>query len=181
MTKIFIYGKNEEKSISRRLLPVLVGLGGAVHICDGSVTENSRSGVRFLIYETDTLRSLNASEGVFIFKAEQTSSLPAIGAQNALVCIARADDALTMKKLAFLQVPAIVCGSSPRDSVSISSVNGESISVSVQRTLTALDGSDILPCEIKAEFTGEFDAYPLLASASVLLLCGIKSDETLRL
>ncbi len=181
MTKIFIYGKSEDRAISNRLLPVLFGLGGAVHICDGNVTENSRSGVKFLIYETDTLKSLNASDGIFIFKSSQVDALPAIGSHNNLTCIACADDAPSMKKLAFLQLPAIVCGTSQRDSLSISSVNGESLSISVQRILTALDGSDILPCELKADFVGEFDAYPMLASAAVLLLCGAKCDDTLKL
>ncbi len=65
---------------------------------------------------------------------------------------------------------AVTCSVGSRATVSLSGMTGRKKLVSLQRSLTALDGTVIEPHEFYVSPSEETDWYPLLAACAVLLL-----------
>lgn len=64
-------------------------------------------------------------------------------------------------------------GTSPRSTVSLSSMTDTSATVSVQRNLVLVDGRILEPCEIPVTLSVPMSPRQVLASVAVLLLAGV--------
>ena len=69
-----------------------------------------------------------------------------------------------------------LCGTKVTDTFSISSLDENQASISLQRTLIAIDGTVIEPCEITMHITRPYHPNKILPVAAVLLLSGIQWD-----
>lgn len=68
---------------------------------------------------------------------------------------------------------AVACGTSPRDTLSLASIDANSALVSLQRCVTTLDGRMIEPGEILVSLLRPRSPHEVLAAVSVLLLSGV--------
>ena len=72
----------------------------------------------------------------------------------------------------------VTYGTKPTDTFSISGLDGKQASISLQRTVKAITGAVIEPCEITMTLTKPYHPCKLLPVAAVLLLAGIAWNET---
>ena len=72
---------------------------------------------------------------------------------------------------------AVCCGTSPQDTLTVSSLTPERSLLAVQREITALDGQVIEPCEIAV--TGGENVFSTLIVSAVLILCGCPISDGL--
>ena len=70
-----------------------------------------------------------------------------------------------------INVFAVTCGTSSRDTISLSSLNNSRAVISLQRNVRSVDDELILPHEIVVDLNGQIAIYPLLASIAILVLC----------
>lgn len=75
-----------------------------------------------------------------------------------------------------LAAQVISMGRGSKNTVTLSSLQGERAMVSLQRTIVALDGEPVEPCEVALEIKGEAALPEALAAAAVWLLCGTAQD-----
>jgi len=75
------------------------------------------------------------------------------------------------------KVPVISCGMSSKNTVTLSSLNSETLLTALQRTVTDITGKDIEPGEFKIRLTKGYHPFSVMASVAVLLLFGISPKE----
>ena len=68
-----------------------------------------------------------------------------------------------------LKLPVVSCGLSAKDTVSVSSVNKDGVSVSVQRKIRTVNGKIVEPREISVQGT-EIDAQMVACMVAIMLL-----------
>lgn len=86
------------------------------------------------------------------------------------VAVLRSEDMRTRRVLGGRGIPCIVCGMSPFDTVTVSSLSRGRAMMTVQRELPTPGGGVIEPCELPLTFSGS-DIHRALMTAAVLLLC----------
>lgn len=70
-------------------------------------------------------------------------------------------------------IPAVLCGSASRDTLSISSWDAPFASVSILREMAALDGEVVEPGEVLVKMSEHVSRGEMLKACAVLLLCGV--------
>lgn len=83
------------------------------------------------------------------------------------VCSENNKNALKLFKSNNLSV--ITCGSGRKNTLSVSSLDGDSILLCLQRSTTDINGNVIEPCEIKIKLKKRRDLFSLLATVCVLI------------
>lgn len=71
----------------------------------------------------------------------------------------------------------ITCGTKVTDTLSIASLDENQTAISLQRTLKAMNGEVIEPCELTMHLTQPYSPHKILPVAAVLLLAGIPWDS----
>ena len=69
-------------------------------------------------------------------------------------------------------LPVITCGLSPKDSVTLSSIDNDQIVVSVQRAILCTNGSIAEPQEIPFTLSAPIDHFAFMALTAILILLG---------
>ena len=75
------------------------------------------------------------------------------------------------------KIPLISCGMNPKSTVTLSSINKDTVSVFLQRIITDINGNDIEPFEFKIKLKKSYSQFSLLSSAVILLIYGITPKE----
>ncbi len=66
----------------------------------------------------------------------------------------------------------ISLGRGSKNTVTVSSLQGERMMISLQRTVESLDGNPVEPCELPLDLPAGIELYEALAAAAALLLAG---------
>lgn len=172
MTTIFTCGSLSDRSI-RSVLPDALSRYGGVQYFNGS--ELFRLGPhppRFLVYEWETLPEESCVKGILLFK-NSFSPVPFRPMPQGLFPVFEARNRTVSRFLQNAGACAVSCGTSPRDTLSIASLNPQAALVSLQRCITTLDGSRIEPAEILVSLLQPKSPHQILAAVSVLLLSGV--------
>lgn len=170
MYKIIIYGDCNKKLIGMKLCNALSRHGGVLYFCGGKAREISIGNPNFIVYETDFLQSLNIKDCVIIFNNNDDKHQPNIISSTHISCIVNAQNSVALSQLLNLSLPAIVYGMSPRDSITISSINDTDAVICVQRELVLQSGKVLEPCEFKVLHTEHLDEDDIMTISSVLIL-----------
>lgn len=75
------------------------------------------------------------------------------------------------------KIPVISCGMSSKNTVTISSINKESLIVSLQRAVIDINGNLIEPEEFKINLKKEYSPFSVMSSIAVMILCGVIPNE----
>lgn len=70
------------------------------------------------------------------------------------------------------RLPAVTCGLGTSDTLTLSSFTVDSAVISLQRQLTAFDGTPVEPFELPVSFSGKLEPFELLAAAAIFCLMG---------
>jgi len=168
--KIIIYGDFNENLIGLKLCRTLSKYGGVLHLYGGDINEISVGSPYFLVYETEHLNSLQVENAVVIFNNSNNLDCPKIAPSCNISYIVNAQDSNALSKLLSLSIPAIVCGMSAKDSITISSIRETQAVISVQREITLLSGKKLEPCEFKVTNIDKVDEDDLLIVCAILIL-----------
>lgn len=78
---------------------------------------------------------------------------------------------------AFQAVSAVSYGASPRDTITLSSLEGAQLCVAVQRELVTVDGGVVERQELVLSLPEGWPSLPYLAAVGTLLLLGVAPEE----
>lgn len=74
-------------------------------------------------------------------------------------------------------IPVITCGNNHKNTLTISSINGKNIVVTLQRTVTDIYGKKMYPADFKIKLKKNYLKEAILLSVAILLLCGTEPKE----
>ncbi|MEG1436119.1 MAG: hypothetical protein RR069_03470 [Oscillospiraceae bacterium] len=170
MFKIIIYSNCNNNLVGLNLCKTLERYGGVLYLGNGRIKEFCVKNPAFIVYETDSLKSLNVANCVLIFDNSENETYPNILSSERISCVVNSQNTAALSKLLPLSLPAIVCGMSPRDSITISSINDTDTVISIQRELVLQSGNILEPCEMKVLNTDDMDEDDILTISAVLIL-----------
>lgn len=127
---------------------------GVLCMCTGGEIERLRTDSAVIIYKDG-----NCAPGC----------IPA--GLNAVAVVDSGNPSL-MELVSATKLPAITCGLSPRDTLTLTSFGEDSAVLGLQRSVTCFDGAVAEPQEIPLKLGGPIDSYTLMASSSVFILSG---------
>ena len=67
---------------------------------------------------------------------------------------------------------AITCGLSSRDTITLSSMDSDSVVVNIQRSIISFCAMEVEPQEFPVNYPAPFDHFSIMAAAGVFLACG---------
>ena len=156
----------------REIIEILTKYG-AFYISDKSVLENKNT---FTIISAYKKTNINLTHGIAVFTENSerfvSQELP-IGIIG--VCEDKNKTALEIFKKNGIAV--ITCGVNSKNSITVSSINCNSLLTTLQRTVTDNKGRKIEAGEYKIKLNKEYSHFSVMASVAVLLLNGILPYE----
>lgn len=177
MTTIILFGSKSDTSVGEVLFRALSKCGGVQQLFGKKLYKEPQNCIpKFLVYELDYTPKIEIEKGIFIFK-NKIDSYDKISIPNNFFPIVGSDNAFALSHLMKKSTPALCCGMSPRDTLSISSHDFSSAVVSLQRAISSLDEKTIEPHDVTITLTQPAEKYPLLAAIGVLLLSGLELTE----
>ena len=130
-----------------------------------------RGKAELLVADSCTFESIESDLALLIFKDTEQFSLETVKAKQ-IVAVVDSRNAQLVSFVSSTKLPAITCGLSPRDTITLSSIAVDSAVINLQRTVTCFDGSVVEPQEIPLKIGSEIDNYTLMALASVFIMSG---------
>ena len=127
----------------------------------------------FLIAEGDFSQMQLSSWTIAIYTGN--SSHPPVIPQQGVAIVATACPFIC-KTIAASGIPAITCGLSPKDTLTLSSRTSDSLMISLQRTMSSISGYSIDPVEIPLSLSCPRNPLLVLPAAAVLLLLDHLAD-----
>ena len=123
-----------------------------------------------LLIELDEPESLSVEKAILIF--DSGAALDSLSLKGQFVAVTASENAEAIKLLKKKKIPAITCGMSSKDTVSLSSRGEGSACVCIQREIEALSGQRVEPREVAVKYEGELSEYSIMAATVTLMLCG---------
>jgi len=114
---------------------------------------------------------LQSAETVVLFRRTRSISQGLLPPENCVAVVDSCDDEL-LRFVSGTRVPAITCGLSARDTMTLSSMGEDSAVLNLQRSVTCFDGAVADPQEIPVKLTRSINSYTLMALACTFILCG---------
>lgn len=177
VTTIILFGSKNETAIGEVLFRALSKYGGVQQLFGKKLYKAPQDCVpKFLVYELDYTPKIEINKGIFIFK-NKLDMLDKVTIPNNFISIVGSDNTVALSHLMKKANPALCCGMSPRDTLSISSHDFGSAVISLQRAISSLDGKIVEPHDVTITLTQSVEQYPLLAAIGVLLLSGLELTE----
>jgi len=124
-----------------------------------------------IVCDAAAFESVAAENTIILFR--NTVKIPAkiLSSTGCVAVVDSQDDAL-MQFVSGTRLPAITCGLSPRDTITLSSIDTDSAVINLQRSVTCFDGSAPEPQEFPVRLNTPIDNFSLMAVACVFILCG---------
>ncbi len=136
---------------------VTAGDGSFTIISEYKKTEiNIKNGIALILDDTDRFYNQTFKDGI-------------IG-----ICEDKNQKALEIFKRS--NIPVVSCGMNSKNTITLSSLNSNSLLATLQRSLTDQSGKTVEPAEFKIKLTKEYLPFAVMASAAVLLLMGITPE-----
>lgn len=109
---------------------------------------------------------------IVVYKQQAPIPEPLAVAQSSVVAIVDSGSEELLCHVSDTRLPAITCGLRSRDTITLSSMDGESAVVDLRRCICCLDGSEAEPQEIPLKRPATQDNFLLMAFAAILILTG---------
>lgn len=142
-----------------------------IKIKDKSITLTDNSD--FLITGSDNFSNIISTNSILIFKDFTEIDIDLVQSQKKVAVVDSSDHVL-LEKLANLKIPAITCGLSRLDTITLSSISIDRIVLNIQRGFEDFCGNFIEPQEIPVNISGENDNFLIMAVLAVFILNGNK-------
>lgn len=167
MITVVVPGK-ENEACAKALCRILEKFGGAFFLSEDSALEYAAVTPAFLVFNTASVRAVSSEASILLVGARMHP------AQVSKQC--RFDRIIADNPGAVHENEQLLSvGMSQNNTISIASVEQNTLHISVQAIVRALDGSEILPCEFSVQMTQAYGVRTALYAFCILLLSG-KAD-----
>ena len=174
MIPICIFGNDEDETLGQIIKKAISPFGTTVYNTDKH-SDEMYDNCSFYIKEQEVCSNLKSPGGIAVFKKSFLPKEPVILPADWVAIINSNHDKLKEQFCKTGQI-VVTCGTKATDTFSISSLDENQASISLQRTLIAINGTAIEPCEITMHITKPYHPNKILPVAAVLLLAGIRWD-----
>lgn len=169
MITVFLVGDGKDTSTGEQICGLLSAYAGVVHITEKRAVQYEK-GDGFFVIETERAPILDMDKCVIVFKPSTAlRSLPK-AYPSGFTAVVGSQNRTAKMLLENRDCRIIVVGTSVRDTLSISSINSDGASISLQRGITTLFGETASECEIKLANNDNASEYALLCTAALLIL-----------
>lgn len=134
---------------------------------------------RFLFLSGDRQLELRADSGICILAPEQRMPVK-WQVPPGFVAVAHSADRTALRLLERQGAPAVACGMSAADTVTLSSIREGGAVVTLQRSLCDLSGRWLEPGDYPVKLAFPISDYGLLAGLAALLLAGVDPTAALK-
>ena len=171
MTTIILYGDEKEKRLGKILFNTLSNIGNINYFNTKEIICNNKKLTKknFVLYEISDLENLDCKNCIFIFKNSFKIFNENLIKKN-VVPIFATPNSCAANILSSANQPAITCGTSVKNTLSIAGTTGENIAISLQRYIKNLNGQTIEPQDFTIKLSKEIPLPFLLITGAVLLL-----------
>lgn len=171
LINILIYGRDDTDELETTMIGALANNGGVQYYSGGVLSAFTSETPRYNLYISDRPINIGIKNGIVVLHACMEGDIP-ITIPEGVACIVDSSNTLALSMLKNAGHIAYCCGTSPRDTFSISSLESESAVVSVLRQVESIQGDVIEPCEIPITFASAIPPFNLLACCAVLAISG---------
>ena len=176
MTDILLCGKSTDQSIVRALLPALARYGGVRYVHPDLLRKIGEDEPRFLVCDCERIPKVEGHSGILFFKNSFDSDSP-ISIPDGFLCAFEPQNQRAAALLRAAGAAAVTCGMCAKDTLSISSLDYGAAALSLQRSITTLDGDVVEPRDITVELHSTVSPRQMLAVCMVLLMAGVDSSR----
>lgn len=97
--------------------------------------------------------------------------------QKGIIGICEEENLKALQIFSNSDIPVICCGMGAKNTITLSSLNSDTLLASLQRTITDHFGNKLYPSEFKIKLTKKYSPFSVMASTAILLLNGIMPDK----
>lgn len=168
---VILFSKRNSKT-EKEIIEILMSYG-ATYISDKYVFLRDKN---FAVVSQYKKTNLQFKKGIAVFTDETEQFKNQILPQGTIgICEENNKEAINL--FCENKIPAISCGMGAKNTVTLSSLNGDCLLVSLQRKIVQTSGKSIEPAEFRIKLKKDYQPFSVMASATVLLLLGISPDE----
>lgn len=158
----------------RRLRELLRTGGTLSMLCaDTDRAALSGDGPDIVFISQKTFLQIACDNAAFIIRKKE--ELPQEFSCKNAVAIVDSADSDVLAAVAGRRLPAVTCGLGTSDTLTLSSLTVDSAVISLQRQITAFDGTKVEPFELPVSFSKRVEPFELLAAAAVFVLMGSRN------
>lgn len=170
MTGVIIAAGGRDKKMWR-VLPELLRRNLPAVFADELPQPAAGEPAKLVLCDPEGAKSLRPDRAIIICK--DADSLPdEYPEEGDSIAVVDSSNPRTVEGVSTTRLPAITCGLSPRDTLTLSSYDEDSAVLGVQRAITCFDGSVAEPQEIPLRLSGPIDSFTLMAASSVFVMTG---------
>jgi len=170
MVSVIIAADSQEKKFFAALRNILSRNFTSIQCVEGCVDARSE-GAQLFITDAVGLDFIYSSAAIFVFK--DCTPLPAgFETMSGQIAIVDSGNKDAMKLVSGTKMPAVTCGLSPCDTLTLSSLSEDSAVIGLQRCITCFDGTVLEPQEIPVSLCAQVGSFTLLCAAAIFILTG---------
>ena len=141
-----------------------------LHACERRLRLD-RGDAELILTDRESFDTVQAGDAVIVFKEKMELDLDALAARRTIAVVDASNREL-LAWVAAMDIPAITCGMSEKDTVTLSSMRADSAVVGFQRVFTRFGGAACEPQEFPVPLHAQTDGFALMAGAAICALCG---------
>lgn len=170
MISVVIAANNQDKKFYNALQNILNRSFGTIH-CLGRCLD-ARVGCAELILTDTWSFDLIFSETAIIIVKDGESLTTGFETNRQAIAVVDSCNKDVMRLVGETKLPAITCGLSARDTITLSSISEDSAVINIQRSISCFDGTVIEPQEIPVTLCSSIDSFALMCAAAIFILSG---------
>lgn len=170
MISVVIAANNQEKKFINALQNIISRNFRAIH-CMARCLDARCENAELLLTDIDSFDLVYSETAIIVFK--DSAKLPLDFQTNKqMVAIVDSCNKDAVRIASDTKVPAITCGLSACDTITLSSISEDSAVIDLQRCVTCFDGTIAEPQEIPVSLCSSIDSFALMCAAAIFVLSG---------
>lgn len=170
MISVVIAANNQDKKFRNAIQNILNRNFKAIH-CIGRCLDVRCENAEMLIADADEFELIYTDTAIVIFKDADKLAIDFETRKPAVALVDSCNEDM-LKLASKTGFPAITCGLSPKDTITLSSIDEDSAVVDLQRSVTCFDGTVVEPQEIPVALYSSIDSFALMCVAAIFILSG---------
>lgn len=169
MVILFSGRKNKTE---KEIIEILTGVG-AGYISDKAIFSGDE---QITIISEYKRTELKIDKGIAVF-LDDTDRFKGQTFSNGIIGICEDCNKKALELFYESNIPVISCGMNQKNTITLSSINSDTLLASLQRTVTDIRGNEIEPEEFKIKLKKQYLPFSVMASTAILILCGIIPND----
>ncbi len=175
MVTVAVVGPAQDKRIFSLLHRALGREGSLLSIGPRGLSSGANP-PDFFLWDSSRPGSISAPGALVVFK-EKATDFEGMPPPFCGMAVVGSDNPAAIEFLAQARQPAITCGLSPRDTITLTSMTDTGAVVAIQRSILSLDGRASEPGELPVRLSAPTDSYAIMCAAAVLAYSGRLHDR----